>query len=1191
MRVTAWCIASMMAGIACAQEAHAPGARIKSPWLREWVTQGLAVKPGAHSPSEASQAKAKGTAAEGSERASCQVRELGEPCPRGGIATMGSPFPLNDHGVGNPIDIRNGNKHQRETDLPDAGRYPGLELVRHYNSMDVNKHPLGVGWRWSYDARLYALTDEEIQVIQPDGSRLRFVSHDDRSTFHSQAPRRGHVMRLASGQWRWVWPTGSELTFDRDGTLIMVLHPRQGVHLRIVWEHGGLAGQPVIREVSTLQGLAGKLQFEYETIKAVPLLKKVTTPVGVFEYVLDEHAPHPRLRGVVRPDGMKREYHFEPEQQSGHAHAITGVSVWSADGLAHVRRHSWFYDKRGRAMAFLGDNASGVLDLVRLTYPALPVGDSGTRRFVHERQTQDASGRLLRRSFGVGRYWGWKYDMHGRVISMKAQHGQLTTETRIAWQSQRPVVMSHPEENEIRRYDRKGQLRERTLIRPAKGNVQPWVFKERFHHDQDGRRIRHLLPEGGALRYRWGADGRLMKLDWVRADGSHHEVIRAMPAGYRYGNGLYAVGAVGARGLFDWLINQPQMRMPLFRQQLLLDAAGRIKQEGIMAPPWQEQVSYRYDDQARLVGYRYQASRQGSPLRHATRHQQEHHQMARLAWRQDGQAAGRWMDHLFSRPYSIKDRSGLPVQVGDFVTEYGPGRRLQKVFSQLDPQRIASYGHNAVGEQIWRSEGQHREHFLFDQHQRVAEVESHGGSWRVKRRYLHVNQVPVAIIEYGHGQPQLMFVHADSMGLPRLVTDTKQQIRWRGRFTPFGRLLAKEGDLDMPLRYPGQMADRLTGWHDNYQRTYDPQWGHYLEPDPLGTVPGVAPWVYAAQQPRRYADPLGLMLFAFDGTRNRPESLTNVWLMGQAYRDGQVHYLSGPGDEHTMKPADAIWDAAIGWSGSQRVGLQWERLLQAVATHPQKAPPMVVDVTGFSRGAALARDFAQRLAAQVDNGRFWFNDPRRGVLTACMDLRFMGLFDTVAQFNPLGSGNAAFNLAISPKWKWAAHAVAAHERRWLFPLSVAKGSGNVVERPFVGAHADIGGGYLTAEASPRSTPGNLSNVALQWMAWQARAAGVRLEMPSRSALFDAPAIHDERSGIARRFQNGDRAVLHADGRKWVDYQAEHPEYGSALRDEVAAFIQRTPPPGTPVSQDVAGWVDMDQYAGWLRQRLGFALER
>ena len=98
-------------------------------------------------------------------------------------------------------------------------------------------------------------------------------------------------------------------------------------------------------------------------------------------------------------------------------------------------------------------------------------------------------------------------------------------------------------------------------------------------------------------------------------------------------------------------------------------------------------------------------------------------------------------------------------------------------------------------------------------------------------------------------------------------------------------------------------------------------------------------------------------------------------------------------------------------------------------------------------------------------------------------------------------------------------------------------------------------------------------------------------MPSQSRLFDSPAIHDERSILGRRLQNGDRAVLYADGRKWVDYQAEHPEYGNALRQEVAAFIRDTPPSPTLIAQDVVGWVDMAQYAVWLRQRLGFVLER
>ena len=1107
---------------------------------------------------------------------------------------MGSPFLLKDQGAGNPIDIRNGNKYQRETDLPDSGRYPGLELVRHYNSMDPGKHALGVGWRWSYDARLYEVNAAEIQVIQADGSRLRFESRDDQQRFQAQAPRRGHVQRLRSGQWKWAWPTGSELTFDRDGTLISVLHPRQGIHLRIVWERMGKPATPVIREVSTLQGLPGKLRFEYVMDRDAPRLQQVTTPSGLFEYAVVEHALRPRLAWVRRPDGMKKQYHYEPARQSGQANAITGITLWSADGMTHERRQTWSYDKQGRAMAFEGKSADGIRDQVRLTYDATPLGYPVSRVHVKEKQTQETGGRLLSRSFGAGRSWRWKYDIHGRVVAMLAQHGRHVSETRIAWQSLRPVVISHPQENEIRRYDRRGRLRERTLIRPATGHLHPWVFKERFDLDQEGRRILHVLPEGGALRYRWGVDGRLMKLEWVSETGRHHEVIRAMPAGYRYGNGLYAVGTTGARGLMDWMVYQPLLRTPLFRQQLLLNAAGGIEQEWISAPPWKEHFSYGYDDRARLVSYLHRASRQGVPVDNASRHHQHlptHQQIAWLAWHPDGLAAGRWVDGHLSRPRPVLDESGLPVQVGGFITEYGPDRRLRKVYRQTEPAQAATYGHNAFGEQIWRSQAGLRQHFLFDQHQRVAEVQAQERGWRIQRRYLFVNQAPVALIDYQLGEPQLMFVHTDGTGLPRMVTDAKQQIRWRGRFTPFGRLMASEGLLDMPLRYPGQMADPLTGWHDNYQRTYDPDWGHYLEPDPLGSVPGVAPWAYAGQQPRRHADPLGLMLFAFDGTRNRPESLTNVWLMSQAYRDGLVHYLSGPGDEGAMTSSDALWDAAIAWSGSQRVGLQWERLLQAIASHPQKASPMVVDVTGFSRGAALARDFAQRLAAHVENGRFWLNDPRRGVLTACMDLRFMGLFDTVAQFNPLGSGNAAFNLTISPKWKWAAHAIATHERRWLFPLSAAKGSGNVVERPFVGAHADIGGGYLTAKASPGSTPGNLSNVALQWMAWQAQAAGVKIEMSPRSRLFDSPAIHDERSIMARRLQNGDRAVLHADGRKWVDYQAEHPEYGNALRQEVAAFIQDTPPSGAPVSQDVAGWVDMAQYAAWLRQRLGFVLDR
>ena len=63
------------------------------------------------------------------------------------------------------------------------------------------------------------------------------------------------------------------------------------------------------------------------------------------------------------------------------------------------------------------------------------------------------------------------------------------------------------------------------------------------------------------------------------------------------------------------------------------------------------------------------------------------------------------------------------------------------------------------------------------------------------------------------------------------------------------------GELQFALRMPGQYEDEETGWHDNLLRTYVPDAGHYLEPDPLGPLPGTDTYGYARQQPWRYADP------------------------------------------------------------------------------------------------------------------------------------------------------------------------------------------------------------------------------------------------------------------------------------------------------------------------------------------------
>ena len=191
----------------------------------------------------------------------------------------------------------------------------------------------------------------------------------------------------------------------------------------------------------------------------------------------------------------------------------------------------------------------------------------------------------------------------------------------------------------------------------------------------------------------------------------------------------------------------------------------------------------------------------------------------------------------------------------------------------------------------------------------------------------------------------------------------------------------------------------------------------------------------------------------------------------------------------------------------------------------------------------------------------------------------------MAQFGLLGAANAGFDLSIAGAWHWVAHAVALHELRALFPLVSAAGdAGNTVEAPFIGAHADIGGGLLLDERQRPRPDGDLSDVALNWMRWQALAALVPLaELPADDRTVASPLLHDER-GPALRLLAGDRALQDAAART-IGPQGADARLGDTQRRIVEASIRRA----DTVDGDrgsVAGRVDMAAYGAWLEAELG-----
>ncbi len=222
-----------------------------------------------------------------------------------------------------------------------------------------------------------------------------------------------------------------------------------------------------------------------------------------------------------------------------------------------------------------------------------------------------------------------------------------------------------------------------------------------------------------------------------------------------------------------------------------------------------------------------------------------------------------------------------------------------------------------------------------------------------------------------------------------------------------------------------------------------------------------------------------MALYAFDGTWNRDhpgtEQDTNVVWFHRAYGD-RKYYYTGVGTR--FGKLGKTVGGLTGKGGRSRVKKARANLVTSF-----KEGDTTIDIVGFSRGAALALHFAnkiERRGVETPNG------------TVFPEIRFLGLWDTVPSFGaPSIPLNIGWDLDLPEKVRRCCHAMSLDERRHTFKLRRLEaridnisGESPLEEIWFRGVHSDVGGG--------NRNPG-LSSWALDWMFAKAKDAGLTID--------------------------------------------------------------------------------------------------
>jgi RHS repeat-associated protein len=228
------------------------------------------------------------------------------------------------------------------------------------------------------------------------------------------------------------------------------------------------------------------------------------------------------------------------------------------------------------------------------------------------------------------------------------------------------------------------------------------------------------------------------------------------------------------------------------------------------------------------------------------------------------------------------------------VTEYVYNHEERLIAVKIDGAVVGEYSYNPYGQRVKKVAGGVTTWFLYNDEGMAAEYNAAGA---LVKEY-HFKPYSTWMTEplfQRTAEGEVYYYQNDHLGTPQRMVGVNGQVVWEARYSAFGEAEILTDVVGNNLRFPGQYFDWESGLHWNWMRDYDPEYGRYIQQDPVGILGGTNNYIYVYSRPVSLFDPYGL------------------WAWGDPLPQWMVDGAAGFGDTLSFGLTDAIRDMA-GWN-------------------------------------------------------------------------------------------------------------------------------------------------------------------------------------------------------------------------------------------------------------------------------------